>query len=215
VPSQPLVVLTMRLLNAKTLQFETFYGNKQPPYAVLSHRWEKREEELRCQDILHGTRKNTAGYSKIKACCELALKESLEYVWVDTCCIDKTNSVEFQEAINSMFKWYKNSEVCYAYLSDYTVNKNQGLDEELFKESLWFSRGWTLQELIAPAKVVFFCRDWKLIGEKTDETICNLISSTTGINRKVLASGDLEKCSIAERMSWASKRSTTRHEDIA
>jgi hypothetical protein len=85
-----------------------------------------------------------------------------------------------------MFKWYKNSEVCYAYLSDYTVNKNQGLDEELFKESLWFSRGWTLQELIAPAKVVFFCRDWKLIGEKTDETICNLISSTTGINRKVL-----------------------------
>jgi hypothetical protein len=81
-----------------------------------------------------------------------------------------------------MFKWYKNSEVCYAYLSDYTVNKNQGLDEELFKESLWFSRGWTLQELIAPAKVVFFCRDWKLIGEKTDETICNLISSTTGIN---------------------------------
>jgi hypothetical protein len=148
VPSKPLVVLTMRLLNAKTLQFETFYGNE-PPYAVLSHRWEKREE----------------------ACCELALKESLEYVWVDTCCIDKTNSVEFQEAINSMFKWYKNSEVCYAYLSDYTVNKNQGLDEELFKESLWFSRGWTLQELIAPAKVVFFCRDWKLIGEKTDETI--------------------------------------------
>jgi hypothetical protein len=202
----------MRLLNAKTLQFKTFYGNEQPPYAILSHRWEKREEELRCQDILDGTRKNTAGYSKIKACCELALKKRLEYVWVDTCCIDKTNSVELQEAINSMFKWYKNSEVCYAHLSDYT---KQGLDEEQFKGSLWFLRGWTLQELIAPTKVVFFSYDWKLIGEKTDETIRNLISSTTGINTKVLASGDLENCSVAERMSWASKRSTTRDEDSA
>lgn len=205
----------MRLLNAKTLQFETFYGNE-PPYAALSHRWEKREEEeLRCQDILDGTRKNTAGYRKVKSCCEFALKNKLEYIWVDTCCIDKTNSVELQEAINSMFMWYKNSKVCYAYLSDYTVEKDQGLEEGMFKESLWFSRGWTLQELLAPAKVVFFSRDWNPIGEKTDETIRNLISNRTGIDTKILASRDLEKCSVAERMSWASKRITTRHEDIA
>ncbi|KAI4595348.1 hypothetical protein KJ359_007023 [Pestalotiopsis sp. 9143b] len=58
------------------------------------------------------------GMTKILRCVEEALSDGYEYIWVDTCCIDKTSSAELQEAINSMFKWYERAKVCYAYLSD-------------------------------------------------------------------------------------------------
>jgi hypothetical protein len=91
-----------------------------------------------------------------------------EYVWVDTCCIDKTSSAELSEAINSMFSWYQKADVCYVYLSDYLfpARKDNSLDEEFFKNSRWFTRGWTLQELIAPESVVFFNESWHDIGTK-------------------------------------------------
>jgi len=95
----------MRLLNAFSLEFETFYGDI-PPYAILSHTWGEEFEEPTCQDIKEGRKTDTPGYSKIKACCDQAVKSKLKYIWADTCCIDKSNSAELQEAINSMFKWY-------------------------------------------------------------------------------------------------------------
>ncbi|KAH9204593.1 heterokaryon incompatibility protein-domain-containing protein [Leptodontidium sp. 2 PMI_412] len=217
----------MRLLSLSSSKprFEIFYGDT-PPYAILSHTWGEKEEEVTYQDLRNGTGGHKQGYKKIKECCDRATNEGLEYVWIDTCCIDKTNSVELQEAINSMFSWYKRSAICYVYLSDYDGRPRYSgyprrsysdgralLDVELFKASKWFTRGWTLQELIASPKSVFYSQDWGDIGDKTD--LGDLISSITRISPEVLAGQDLELSSVAQRMSWASTRKTTRPEDIA
>ena len=205
----------MRLLHAtaQPLRFETFYGDA-PPYAILSHTWGREDEEATFQDLKDGTGMDKPGYRKITACCYQAFRDGIDYVWIDSCCIDKTNSVELQEAINSMFNWYKKSTICYAYLSDYDKPAGTyGFDEQLFRDSKWFTRGWTLQELIAPTKVVFYDRRWVDIGSRID--LGNLISSITRISTKILGGEDLELSSVAQRMSWASMRQTTRAEDIA
>jgi len=113
----------MRLLHSKTLQFHEFVGSHIPPYAILSHRWE--EEEVIFADMQKRDCEGKAGYDKIKKCCAQAITDNLEYIWVDTCCIDKSSSAELSEAINSMFQWYKNAAVCYAYLSDVNPNLDQ------------------------------------------------------------------------------------------
>ncbi|KAE9366434.1 HET-domain-containing protein [Stipitochalara longipes BDJ] len=204
----------MRLLNATTqpLQFEVFYGDP-PPYAILSHTWGIEDEEATFLDLRDGTGIDKIGFRKIIDCCDQAVRDNLGYVWIDTCCIDKTDSVELQEAINSMFIWYKKSVVCYAYLSDYGGRDGSVLDIEEFKASKWFTRGWTLQELIAPAKVLFYCQNWNFIGDRTE--LGNIISTITRINRDVLAGQNLELSSVAQRMAWASMRKTTRSEDMA
>ncbi|KAH8743735.1 heterokaryon incompatibility protein-domain-containing protein, partial [Hyaloscypha finlandica] len=204
----------MRLLNATTqpLQFEIFHGDP-PHYAILSHTWGSESEEVTFQDIRDNTGALKPGFYKIKACCDQALSDGLRYVWIDTCCIDKTNSVELQEAINSMFNWYKWSMICYAYLSDYVALGSERLDVVCFRASKWFERGWTLQELIAPSKVVFYGRDWNSIGSKKE--LGKVISSIARISTDVLASQNLELSSVAQKMSWASMRKTTRAEDIA
>ncbi len=203
----------MRLLNASTqpLQFETFYYDI-PPYAILSHTWGAEDEEAAFQDLQGGTGRHKPGYQKIKACCEQTIRDGLRYVWIDTCCIDKTNSVELQEAINSMYNWYKRSKICYAYLFDYEAQAETH-DREPFRASKWFTRGWTLQELIAPPEMVFYDRKWACIGGRTDLKL--LISSITRISTRVLGGEDLELSSVAQRMSWASMRKTTRAEDMA
>jgi Heterokaryon incompatibility protein (HET) len=199
----------MRLLNATTqpFRFEVFYADP-PPYAILSHTWEGENEEATFQDLRDGTGAHKSGYRKIKSCCDQAVRDRLDYVWVDTCCIDKTNSVELQEAINSMFNWYKRSKICYAYLTDCS-----GRDDIAFKASKWFTRGWTLQELIAPVEMIFYDRWWTKIGTRND--LRELISSITGISKEVLSGEGLEHSSVAQRMSWASVRQTTRAEDVA
>ena len=123
----------------------------------------------------------------------------------DLCCIDKTSSAELSEAINSMYRWYQESGVCYAYLADVPPNA--------FSKSRWFTRGWTLQELIAPSTVIFLDQKWQEIGTKS--SLQRVISEITGIPTDILLGGDLEDASIAQRMSWASKRETTRVEDAA
>ncbi|PMD59986.1 HET-domain-containing protein, partial [Hyaloscypha bicolor E] len=200
-----------KFLNGEALPFEVFWGGNQPDYAILSHTWlEKEAEELRYQDIENRTRKGTKGYRKIRDCCRKAKQHGHGYVWADTCCIDKGNNVELSEAISSMFSWYKGAKICYAYLADYDVVKK-------FKESKWFKRGWTLQELIAPKALVFYSHDWKYILSKSDRDMCGLISEITGISTEVLAGEQdaLKNSSVAQRMPWASGRKTTRPEDIA
>jgi hypothetical protein len=134
---------------------------------------------------------------------------------VDTCCIDKTSSAELSEAINSMYTWYKNAIVCYAYLSDARMFncRTMWATEEEFKKCRWFTRGWTLQELIAPPSVRFFSQDWIFIGEKFH--LSGILSNITGIDIATLIGGNVTDVSVAKRMSWASKRVTTRVEDIA
>jgi hypothetical protein len=161
-----------------------------------------------------------AGYTKIRYACLQALTEKHEYIWVDTCCIDKSSSAELTEAINSMFRWYQNAAICYAYLEDVFDDSKAGLGD--FGSSKWFTRGWTLQELLAPEEVKFFGPPdslsggelWKPLGTKFN--LADQITAATGIDQtSLLVPDQLHQKSIAQRMSWASKRRTTRPEDMA
>jgi hypothetical protein len=154
----------MRLLQMKSNDFSLieYVGSNIPPYAILSHTWGADEEEVTFKDISDGTGKSKVGYHKIRFCGEQTARNGLQYFWVDTCCIDKSSSAELSEAINSMFRWYQNATRCYVYLPDVSVCNPQDGDSEWsprwkpeFRRSKWFTRGWTLQELIAPASVEF------------------------------------------------------------
>ncbi|KUJ18685.1 HET-domain-containing protein [Mollisia scopiformis] len=201
----------MRLLHASTISLEEISENKIPPYAILSHTWEN--DEVSFQDMEGGSPTEKEGYSKVKFACQQALSESLEYVWVDTCCIDKSSSSELSEAINSMFTWYRNAESCYAYLVDVPSTDDPRAMNSAFRASRWFTRGWTLQELIAPLNVRFYSKDWSYLGSKG--ALSPVITEITDIDSVSLSGGDLRRSSIAKRMSWASKRVTTRKEDMA
>jgi hypothetical protein len=195
----------------------TFAGDDIPSYAILSHRWEA--EEVTFKDLADSTGKNKAGYGKIQFCGEQARRDGLQYFWVDTCCIDKSNSTELAEAINSMFRWYRNAAKCYVYLSDvsrsplYLADKPNEPWESTFRKSRWFTRGWTIQELMAPASVKFFSKEGELLGNK--ESLERHICEVTGIPVKALRGSPLSGFSVTERMLWAASRETTCKEDMA
>jgi hypothetical protein len=209
----------MHLLNVHTLQLETFYQAEVPSYAILSHTWVKDEVSFaEIQNPMSPTISNKAGLDKIRRACQEAKSSRYNYVWVDTCCIDKSSSAELTESINSMYKWYEDAGICYAYLSD--VSKAH-FDVQ-FPRSRWFTRGWTLQELLAPDNVVFYDQDWCTLGTKHD--LASRISEVTGIDEIALLGGSVHEYSggsgvgqfcVAKRMSWASGRKTTRVEDTA
>jgi hypothetical protein len=202
----------MRLLNTRTCHFEEFVDGHIPPYAILLHTWDEHE-------VLFGDMANSAtgwtgkrGYHKIKSACLQAQEQqpALEYVWIDTCCIDKSSSGELAEAINSMYNWYARAEVCYAYLSD--LEATASLDE--LHKCRWFTRGWTLQELIAPKRMVFFDEQWNKRGTKQD--LVDRLSHIAGIDEDILLhQRPLSSVSVAQKMSWAAGRQTTRIEDTA
>jgi hypothetical protein len=159
----------MRLLGIKAgggFSLTEFFGHNIPSYAILSHTWGSDGEEVTYRDLVDHTGKDKVGYAKIEFCGRRATTDDLQYFWVDTCCIDKSSSAELSEAINSMFHWYQKAARCYAYLSDVSVHEFDQTDrlwKSAFLQSRWFSRGWTLQELIAPALVEFFSQegdDW-------------------------------------------------------
>ena len=141
-----------------------FVGDSQiPPYAILSHTWGADSEEVTFSDFVNGSGRGKSGYEKIKFCGEQAEHDGLQHFWVDTCCIDKSNLNELTTAVNSMFRWYQNAARCYVYLSDVSIRSRDGqsvhLDwESAFRNSRWFTRGWTLQELLAPKIVEFLLK---------------------------------------------------------
>ena len=198
----------MRLLHTATFRFEEFFDSNVPRYAILSHRWG--DGEVTFQDFDTGKEQTRSGFVKIKSCCSLAQSRGFEWIWIDTCCIDKKSSAELSEAINSMFRWYTEAGECYAYLSD--VRGNEDLDSPAgFKQSRWFTRGWTLQELLAPSSVIFYDVQWTRIGCKKE--LLGEISEVTGIGVQYLH--DMREASVANKMSWISKRQTSRSEDMA
>ena len=136
------------------------FQGKPPPYAILSHTWGKHEHSF--QDFERGWRnaESNSGTKKIKHTCEKTRADGLDYVWIDTCCINKSSSAELSEAINSMYQWYQKAQVCYVYLVD--VKKEHFAQQ--FPGSCWFTRGWTLQELIAPQSVIFYDSRWIPLG---------------------------------------------------
>jgi Heterokaryon incompatibility protein (HET) len=189
-----------------------------PSYAILSHTWGEDHEEVTFKDLTIGPRRTISGYKKLRFCAEQATRDNLQHFWVDTCCIDKTNAVELQEAITSMFTWYQNAVKCYVYLADISTTKQKASDNECtwepaFRVSRWFTRGWTLQELLAPASVGFFSREGKRLGDK--RTLERQIHDITRIPVPALQGTPLSEFNVEERMSWAKPRQTKRREDKA
>ncbi|KAJ8133551.1 hypothetical protein O1611_g78 [Lasiodiplodia mahajangana] len=209
----------MWLINTATLQLEQVSGPGNKRYAILSHTWEgDGKDEVSFQEFANlDMARNKAGFSKIEMTCQKATSLGLGYAWVDTCCIDKSSSAELSEAINSMFEWYKQSQVCFAYIADLppVAKGDSPLHWLRQRQYRWFTRGWTLQELIAPRMLVFFDNTWNFRGDKS--TLFSELSLKTGIDGLVLVESDryLTKAPVALKMSWASARETTRVEDVA
>ncbi|KAH6653418.1 hypothetical protein BKA67DRAFT_593315 [Truncatella angustata] len=195
-------------------------SNDVRPYAILSHTW-RPDEEVLFADLARTPRdwQQKAGFDKIKFCAEQAKRDGLQYFWVDTCCIDKSEAIELQTAINSMFRWYLNSERCYVYLADVSAisvsdtQQSRTPWEDPFRDSRWFTRGWTLQELIAPKTVDFYSREGSWLGDK--RTLEPLIRDITGIPAGALRGTPLSDYTVAEREAWVRGRQTTHEEDMA
>lgn len=209
----------MRLINLDTLQHEEFNDNDRPTYAILSHTWEREEVTFKDWDA-QTTDSHLRGYEKILGFQSFARSHGYKYGWVDTCCIDKSSSAELTEAINSMFNYYKKAAVCLDYLADVFLGPAETKEDlaEKICSSRWMTRGWTLQELIAPLKVVFYDANWDEL-EKLNAGSFQLaehLEKFIGIPRNVLLKDSSPaEWSVAQRMSWAARRKTTRVEDQA
>ena len=210
----------LRLQNNSDFSLAEFIGKNIPPYAILSHTWGVDNEEVNFKDLEDGVGKSKAGYSKIRFCGKQAANDGLQFFWVDTCCIDKSSSAELSEAINSMFLWYQNAAKCYVYLSDVSIGSSDGSDlssqrtwKPAFQHSRWFTRGWTLQELLAPTSIEFFSAEGERLGDKI--SLVQEIYNTTRISIRALQGSPLSQFGVDERMSWSERRVTKREEDAA
>ncbi|KAI1316137.1 kinesin light chain [Xylariaceae sp. FL0255] len=190
-----------------------------PPYAILSHTWGP--DEIVYADLVDKRNdwRQKAGYDKIRFCAEQARRQGLRYFWVDTCCIDKSDAIELQTAINSMFRWYRDAKICYVYLSDVSSSVATGAQygatawEAPFRASRWFTRGWTLQELIAPEAVEFYSREGTRLGDK--KSLESQLRDITDIPARALCGAPLSEFTTAEREAWAHGRQTKHEEDMA
>ncbi|PSN69639.1 HET-domain-containing protein [Corynespora cassiicola Philippines] len=208
----------MRLIHTKELELSRlFVQNEVPDYVILSHRWGTEEEEVRFADMMKGSMKDPrsevrkkSGFAKVQGACEMALRNGYEWLWIDSCCIDKSSSAELQEAINSMWRYYEQANICYTYMADVPdAHAGRG---DAFGKSEWFTRGWTLQELIASTYVEFFAKNWEQIGTKFERY--EEIADITSIDWRVLLhTKPKSDFTVAEKMSWAAHRMVTREED--
>jgi hypothetical protein len=197
-----------------------FDENDLPPYAILSHRWGEHTEEVSFEDVARNAGKDKLGYKKIQFCGDQARCDDLQYFWIDTCCINKANKAEHSLAIRSMFRWYQNATKCYVYLSDVSTRKRKSeymadepTWEPAFRLSCWFTRGWTLQELLAPSTVDFFSKEGEKLGDK--KSLKLLIYTITSISHEAFSGAPLSQFSIEERLRWNEDRVTEREEDRA
>ncbi|KAI4944578.1 hypothetical protein J4E91_008581 [Alternaria rosae] len=214
----------MRLLQISSdgdLSLVEYFGNDIPPYAILSHTWGADDDEITYKDVKKGrARSKLSGYRKVRFCGEQALREGIHFFWVDTCCIKQESSQEVSEAINSMYRWYHDAVTCYVYLADVTVGgttsqetKSQPAWLLAFRSSRWFTRGWTLQELLAPVSIQFYSQNGYRLGDRT--TLLPQIQWSTGISEAALRGSHPSNFTVEERISWARKRITKREEDAA
>lgn len=204
----------MILIDTSTLKLQRVPELRNTRYAILSHTWG--DDEVSYKDFSNlDEAKLKPSYDKIVNTCQLAARRGLRYVWIDTCCIDKSSSAELTEAINSMFRWYREAEVCFAYLFDLLPRKGgPALDWVDHGHYRWFTRGWTLQELVAADKIEFYDAGWEYRGDKA--TLVRQLYRITGVDEQVLADSNiLPEIPVARKMSWASGRRTTRTEDMA
>ncbi|OSD01110.1 HET-domain-containing protein [Trametes coccinea BRFM310] len=208
----------MWLLDTSTGFLEWFDHPSQVKFAILSHVWFRGQEDT-FQDLQQFRAETPDSVlervsPKVQRCCKTAREQGYHWVWIDTCCINKSSSAELSEAINSMYRWYQQADVCFAFL--YDVDERKAVDDpfEALSHSKWFTRGWTLQELVAPSEVLFLGSKWRVFGTKS--TLAEAISLVSDIEIEILThTKPLSSISVARRMSWASHRQTTRVEDVA
>ncbi|KXJ92094.1 hypothetical protein Micbo1qcDRAFT_59503 [Microdochium bolleyi] len=195
---------------------------KVPPYAILSHTW-IHGQEVEYEDIAGSHRRalsrtaerqaqhrapaKAAGWRKVDFCLAQIRRDGLRHCWIDSCCIDKASPDEKHGAFAAMFLWYQRAHVCYVYMHDVvTIDDLVG--------SRWWTRGWTLQELLAPSRVVFFAGDGTKLGDK--ESLQHVIYAITRISRDALTGTlPLSQFTIEEKLSWMRGRQTTFEEDWA
>ena len=194
--------------------------DEMPSYAILSHTWGVDGDEVTFEDVAACTGKAKPGYKKIRFCGEQAQHDGLKHFWVDTCCIDKTDKAELSKAIQSMFRWYRNAARCYVYLPDVSApflgteeKVNPPLWEPQFRKSKWFTRGWTLQELLAPSSVEFFSREGRRLGDK--RSLREQIYKVTNISYAAIEGAPLSQFTVNERLQWKEHRETKHEEDGA
>ncbi|KAF9472272.1 hypothetical protein BDN70DRAFT_998245 [Pholiota conissans] len=184
-------------------------------YAILSHTWLRSEPgeitydlwRKRDFDLLH------PGYRKLVQFSRATLEDhGMTLGWMDTVCIDKSSSSELDESIRSMYKWYEDSSICITYLAESSSITDMANDS-------WFTRGWTLQELIAPYTLKFYDRNWNQLtsssNDKSHEGVQDQIKLATSITTGELALHYMPNHPISRRMQWAAKRRVTRDEDTA
>ncbi|EIW58308.1 HET-domain-containing protein, partial [Trametes versicolor FP-101664 SS1] len=207
-----------RFLNTSTGEFEWHNRLEGIVYAILSHTWRSEkgggEQSYDARSPPSCILSHPKISDKIKGVCKVAREAGIRLVWNDACCIDKSSSAELSEAINSMYELYRLSQVCYVYLEDVSDDDDPGDQDSRFRRSRWHTRGWTLQELIAPEAVEFLTKTWRLLGTKMGLAVT--LEEITGIDFKILTGqATVYSASVARRLSWASLRETTRIEDRA
>ncbi|KAF9877671.1 ankyrin repeat-containing protein [Colletotrichum karsti] len=213
----------MIFLTTNSLDFVHLPNGAEAPYAVLSHTWGP--EEVLYKDLVADKEqaKQKAGFSKVREACRIARGEGLQYIWIDTCCTDRADAKELDESINSSFRLFRSAALCIAHLSDVDLPTLPSLTFPVItaldgqhthlRHSRWFTRSWTLQELIAPTHLAFYSRRWEYLGRRSQ--ISSLLFEITGIDPYVLEGGSLANVSVARRMLWAASRNATRLEDLA
>ncbi|KAK4907126.1 hypothetical protein LTR49_023821 [Elasticomyces elasticus] len=224
-PARPLRI-EMRLIHTRDYTRKRF-GSPPAKYAVLSHRWYADEKEVDYQKFssedLTDKTQETDGLNKIRNACIKADEAELDWLWIDSCCIDKTSSTELNESLRSMFRWYRQATICLTYLADVKVSESLPTtfrllkpvkrdDDSIRTNSEWFERGWTLQELLAPTHMMFYDKQWKKIGTKKD--LVEDLEKITSISESYILNPDtIRAASVAMKLSWARDRMTTQEED--
>ncbi|SPO07602.1 uncharacterized protein DNG_10297 [Cephalotrichum gorgonifer] len=225
----------MKLLHTKTLGLETFYDSQtRPPYLALSLSYSWEPGHPRYQDLIgHGLDGNPAAAAAatseslsgsgpgptstlVRRACDVAEQLGFQYIWAECICVDASSTAEVSEAVNSAFRWLSDSAACLAYLPDLPSSGDDPFDEALWRSCEWWTRPWTLPELLAPSAVRFYDGDWNFRGEKTSAPLLSIISRVTHISEDILCnSSQIPQVSIAKRMSWAAHRRARRIEDTA
>ncbi|KAG2339395.1 hypothetical protein BDR05DRAFT_967930, partial [Suillus weaverae] len=189
-------------------------------YAMLSHRWEGKEpllQDIQGKGVYDSELDPVVGMMKLRSFCKTARDAGYNWAWSDTCCIDKSNNVELQESVNSMFVWYHHSALTTIYLSDVPPSSKSGA----LAKSAWNTRGWTIQEFIAPKVILFYQNNWTLYlddhtpNHKESVAIMQELKNATGIDRPAIAAFRPSMSCARDKLHWASTRITTRQEDIA
>ncbi|KAF9470865.1 hypothetical protein BDN70DRAFT_820786 [Pholiota conissans] len=183
-------------------------------YAILSHKWLRGTPgEITYDHWNRGSfNPDFAGYRKLTSFCRATWNDyGITLAWMDTVCINKDSSSELDESIRSMYAWYERAEICIVYLSETATIS------EIANDS-WFTRGWTLQELLAPNRLKFYNSEWSQLEQEGDNDKCkNSIIKPIELATKISTAQlqDVSSTSFSCRMQWAASRIVTREEDMA